>query len=300
MTSLSRLGAAQMAGAKYLSKSLKKMNQIEKKQAELEAKLIEGQKDLVKGTADAMISGADAQARSTKDQAIGQIASGAAGVALTAGSVGTSAYGASAHNMDEADLNQQMADHLNKPLDALHMQGRSEPSTNPDASEATLSQEDHQTRLKELFGKHTENPNVLSEKANKAGFLKGKKLSEEHIEKAQNVTDPKFREEMATKYSERAKALRAKVQDKRQTLNETIGSIGSFNQAAASLLNASFSAKSANSQQEQGQQRAIETQFQGAEQSRKAAADAAHNQTQSDMQLIKDQVEAMRRIASPN
>jgi hypothetical protein len=300
MTSLSRLGAAQMAGAKYLSKSLKKMNQIEKKQAELEAKLIEGQKDLVKGTADAMISGADAQARSTKDQAIGQIATGSAGVALTSGSIGGSIYGASVHSTDEADLNQQMADHLNKPVEALHRQGRSEPSSNPDASEATPSQEDHQARLKELFGKHTENPNVLSEKANKAGFLKGKKLSEEHIEKAQNVTDPKFREEMATKYSDRAKAIRSKVEDKRKTVGEFVGHFNNLNQAAAALLNGGFSAKSANSQQEQGQQRAIETQFQGAEQSRKAAADAAHNQTQSDMQLIKDQVEAMRRIASPN
>jgi len=300
MTSLSRLGAAQMAGAKYLGKSLKKMNEIEKKQAELEAKLIEGQKALVEGTANAMIAGADAQAEATKSQAVGQIVGGTVGVLGTTASVGVTRYGANKYSMDEADLNQQMADELNKPIESIKSEARSQNAATTEDSAPKAPQLEAQARLKELFGEATKNPEVLSKDAEHLGILKGKKLSQKNKNLAANIQDPKVREEMAAKYADRAKAQRAKVESQRKPLSEAVATLNAFSQAASSLLSASFSAQSANSQTNQGEQRAIETQFQGAEQARKAASDAAHTQTQSDMQLIKDQVEAMRRIASPN
>lgn len=302
-TSLSRLGAAQMAGAKYLGKSLKKMTEIEKKQAALEAKLIEGQSKLVKGTADAMIAGADAQADSTRQQAVGQIVGGAVGVAGSVGTFGAQAYGASKYSLDEADLNQQMSDQLSKPVPALEAEGTAQSEESEDTAPQSREEDPQvkaQARLKELFGEGADNSTALSEKADKAGFLKGKKLSLGQKEIADNVTDSKVREEMATKFSDRAKALREKAVSQRQSFSEKANSLQAFSTAASSLVQASFNTTSAQNQSEKGQQDAIAAQYQGAEQSRKAAADAAHGQTQADMQLIKDQVEAMRRIASPN
>lgn len=320
MRPLSQAGSpAQMAGAKYLSESLKYKRELLAKEAAMESTVIGAQIALVKGGATASRDSADAQADATRQSAIGQIEGGAAGLGLTVTAVGSQIHGSVTTSglSNEADLNQQMADRL-----------RSEPKIGPTNANtsatseleggATLderaehaaprTQEEAQADLQRLFGKGSASPqdraiSGSTESVTETGkFSKNRTLSDEgeYGKTADRVTDKATREEYADKFENRAKIQRDHVAAARKSSSESGQMILSIAQGISGVTQGAASTQAADSQSKKGQEDATKEMFQGTEQSRQGTQRTLEGQTKSAADELKQEIDMMRKLGAPN
>lgn len=315
-TPLSRSGsAAQMAGAKYLSESLKDKRKLMELEAQMESTVIGAQSALVQGGAEAARDSADSQADSSRQQAYGQIESGAASTGMAALSIGVQARG----NMgtgglkEEADLNQQMADRLRSTRETGPTVAVSSEQTGADANAAPEGQEaskDQMTpdkaraELRRLFGNQAADNKPISEDktVQREGlFIQRRKISEtDNYGKAADRADDATREEYADKFENRAKIQNDKVKMARKETESYVQLINSVSQGIAGITSGSANLTAADSQAQKGQEDAAKAMFDGTEQSRQATQRTLESQTNSARDDIKQQVEMMRKLGTPN
>ncbi len=353
MRPLSRAGSpAQMAGAKYLSESLKDKRELLLQQAQMESTVIGLQTALVKGGAESSRDSADAQADATRQSGLGQIEGGAASLGLAVTAAGSQIHGSVTTSglSNEADLNQQMADRL-----------RSEPKKGPTNANASATeqldgganlgeraenaapgtQEEAKADLQRLFGKGSaspkdrtisENKESVTEEEAKADlerlFSKGsaspkdRTISEnkesvtetgsfikksrtlndegEYGKAADRVTDKTTRKDYADQFENRAKIQRDNVKAARKSSSESGQIILSIAQGISGATQGAASVQAADSQSKKGEEDATKEMFQGTESSRQATQKTLDDQTKSAGDDLRQQIDMMRKLGTPN
>ncbi|MBN68748.1 MAG: hypothetical protein CME32_05635 [Gimesia sp.] len=306
-----------MAGAKYLSESLKDKRKLMELEAQMESTVIGAQSALVQGGAEAARDSADSQADSSRQQAYGQIESGAASTGMAALSLGVQARGSMSTSglKEEADLNQQMADRLrSEPTSQGATTAQRSGQTGLDSeselaprgpNEPPRTSEEAHADLAKLFGKGSANTKVISEDdtVQKEGrFITQRKISEtdNYGKAADRVTDKATREEYANKFENRAKIQNDKVNMAKKETESQTHLINSVAQGIAGITSGSANVTAADSQSQKGQEDAAKAMFDGTEQSRQATQRTLESQTNSARDDIKQQIEMMRRLGTPN